>query len=74
MEQPIVENAKGEWFVNSGEFAFTDPKTGVAFPPRTPVQTLRTGWVDAQPVIQTYKPEVVQEEAAVEVVKTPAKK
>jgi len=64
MEQAIVVDEKGSWYVNVGEFAFTDPTTGVRFEPRTPMKVVASEWVKGQPVLKPCKLEDESEEEA----------
>ena len=61
MENPVIVDVKGEWFVNVGAFPFTDPTTKVKFEPQTPTKVVQSDWMKGQPVIQ--KTEVEEAEA-----------
>ena len=54
MEQRNIVDREGQWYVNTGEFSFTDPTTGVTFAPRVPTQVKQTAWMKSQPVIQSW--------------------
>ena len=64
MEAPVTHNegAEASWFLNTAQFPFVDPTSGVRFEPRIPVRTLLTDWMKSQPTIEAYKfPEEVKE-------------
>ena len=73
MEQAIVVDEKGSWYVNVGAFAFTDPTTGVRFEPQTPMKVVASEWVKGQPVLKPCKLEG-EGGAEPEVVATPEPK
>lgn len=50
----LVIDRKGEWFVNTGAFPFTDPTSGVTFTPGRPTCVNPTPWMKGQPVLQPW--------------------
>lgn len=70
MQQQIVVDQDGEWFVNQGAFPFTDPTSGVRFEPSVQVKVKRSDWMKGQPVIAA----VPQEKPAEKPEKEPTKK
>lgn len=57
MAEMVVIDKNGQWFQNVGAFPFTDPETGVCFPPGVQVQVKLSNWMKGQPVIQPVKEE-----------------
>jgi hypothetical protein len=52
MTQQLILDEKGEFFVNTSQFAFIDTSTNVRFEPGMHVKTKQTEWMKGQPVIQ----------------------
>lgn len=45
-----IVHPNGEWLINSGNFAFTDPTTNTTFQPGEVTRALWTDWMNGQPV------------------------
>lgn len=46
-----IQDPKGVWLVNRGQFRFIDGENGTVFEPQEPTKALRTQWVKNQAVI-----------------------